>query len=183
MFNIFVYDDMLLTRTRELLKLNPVNEVIAEATGKLYMMHRLPVMLKLNDVSINKGTRRVLGAILTFDDADLKKVIFTLDNYKANSISRLGIPSPHDFTKRETIQAYPLIYKSIDDILEYKYGFKRPVECIAYLGNPENPVIIYNIKINRHRKLFDGVYKKGFKELLMRGGLLNEWNSTSYNWK
>jgi len=169
---IFVYDDLLLPRIQKILKINPINEVFAEATGKLYMMYRQPIMLNTNDVAVNKGFSRVLGAILEFDEDQMEKVIYTLDNYKSNSVSRIGLQNPNDFTYRTIIPVNPIVFKTLEQLQEFKYEYKRAIDCYAYLGNPNNPYIIYNIKVNKHTKISDGVHKRSFKTLLSKKGYL-----------
>lgn len=174
MNHVFVYDDILILKIQKLLQLNPINETFAEATGKMYMMYRQPIMLKPNDVTHGRGLRRVLGAILEFDEDQMEKVVYTLDNYKASSASRLGIQRPNDYTYRTTMPVHPIVFKTLKQLQEYKYEYRRPIECYVYLGNPLNPYVIHNIKADKHVKISDGVYKRGFKALLNRKGYLNE---------
>lgn len=170
MNRVFVYDDLLIEKKRELLKLAPINEQIAETTGKLYYIHRNPIMLRIDDIAHNRGQRKVFGAILTFQDEQMEKVLHTLDNYKGCSLSRIGRSHPYDLCVRSTLEVYPINANNIHDIQNFTYKFFKPVRCIVYLGNPQHEKIIYNVKIDRHHKIDDGCYKKGFVNLLKRGG-------------
>lgn len=174
MNSVFVYDDVLLPEVRKLLGLAPTDEILAETTGKIYNIHREPIMLNVDDVARCRGCRRVYGAILYFDDADMEKVLYTLDSYKGCGESRIGKRHPYDLTYRSTIEVYPIICKDIHELSTFRYKFKRPVECYVYLGNPDHEHMIYNVKVDRHHKFTQGYYPKGFKNLLTRRGLLHE---------
>jgi hypothetical protein len=174
MNRIFIYDDALTQNIREILKLNPIKEQIGETEGKLFKVYRKPILLKTNDISIARGNKRVFGSIMEFNDKDMERILYTLDNYNGYSLSRTGVTRQIDFAYRTIISVYPVIARDIHDLENFTYKYEKPVECYAYLGNPEHENIIFSVKVDKHCKLTQGFYKKGFLELLKREGLLHD---------
>jgi len=171
---IFVYDDIMQDRIINTLKLPIQREQVAEAEGKLYNIQRHIYMLKPNDVTFNRGNKRVLGALYTIPDEEANRVLYHLDNYKGCSLSRLGRRHPHDLTYRATITVYPLSFKDIHEFQNYDYKYLKPVKCLVYLGNPKHEKIIRAIRVTRHQKLSDGYHKKSLENLLKRMGYISE---------
>ena len=168
--NIFVYDAMLNPEYRKLLKVHPVEERIAETTGKMYNVHRQPILLLPKDITYSRGHCRIFGAILTFNDEDEDKVFDAFDNYKGCSMSRIGRMHPQDLAYRSTIKVYPIKANSIQEFEDFSYGHEKPVKCVTYLGNPKNQGIIHTVKFDRHHKFSQGYYPEGFTNILQRSG-------------
>lgn len=167
---VFVYDDMLNPKYRAIIGVQPLEELIAEVEGKMYRIHQQPVLLRVDDVTVTRGLRRVFGAILTFDDADTERILNALDNYKGCSLSRIGKAHPHDLTYRATVKAYPIIAKSIQDFENFTYSYGRGIECLTYRGVQTHLAMINAIKIDKHQKYTQGYYPSGFINLLQRKG-------------
>jgi len=168
MNKIFIYDDLLIKNIYQKLNINPTNEILAETTGKLYMINKVPVMLMPNDISPMRGNRRVIGAIYTFHKQDMTKVLDTLDSYKLCSMSRINMRNPMDLTYRTIIQVYPIVFNNIHELLNFRYKYLETVTCYAYIGNTQNKRILNCILKDRHKKLSDGCYKQGLQDILNR---------------
>jgi hypothetical protein len=171
MNKLFVYDELLNSKTWDIVKIRPINVQIAESTGKLYTMHRTPYMFKLNDITRNRGLRKVFGAILSFNPDDMDYVLETLDNYKGCSVSRIGIHHPYDLSYRSIETVYPINFTDIHELEDFSYTYGKGVRCYVYLGNPTHSNHIINLKTYRHSKLSQGYYKD-FKKLLKKEGYL-----------
>ena len=170
---LFVYDDLLTEESRKILlqHVNPISEQIAIAEGKLYKVGKDIVYLHTNDYGRNKGSRTIYGAILEFNPADMRYVLDTIANYKGCSQHRTyGAIRTSDLTYPQLITVYPITFSSIHDLKRYRYKRKRGENCIVYAGNPNHETIYYHVKINRHHKLINGFYAKGFIDLLNRRG-------------
>lgn len=174
MNKIFIYNDVLRKEIQETLKIEPIKEQFAVVEGKLFMFNRIPLLFNLNDITRNRSTRTVFGSILTFKEEDMKFVINALDMYHGCSISRLGISNPNDITYRSSIIAYPILFDNIQDLENSIYTQKQGKVCLTYMGNTQNNDILYTVKFNKYNKIYDGVYVKGFKDLLKRKGVLND---------
>lgn len=168
MNKIFVYDDVLIETVYTKLGIQPVDQRIAETSGKLYMISNIPIMLLPNDVTRNRGTRRVLGAIYTFQHKDMLAVLDAIDNYKCCSMSRVGIQHPLDLTYRTTLEVYPISFDNIQELTSFRYKYLKSEMCYVYLGNINNERILNCVKKDRHKKLANGCYKKGLQDILYR---------------
>lgn len=168
MNQVFVYDDLLIKDTYQKLRISPVNERLAETTGKLYMINKVPVMLLPNEISIARSNRRVIGAIYTFNKQDMPQVLDTLDAYKLCSMSRIGMRNPMDLTYRAILQVYPITFNNIHELTTFRYKYLEAENCYVYLGNVNNKRILNCVLKDRHKKLSEGCYKQGLQNILNR---------------
>jgi hypothetical protein len=168
MNKIFVYDDVLIEEVYNKLGIIPIEQRFAETSGKIYMISNIPIMLLPDDITRNRGNRRVLGAIYSYTQKDMMRVLDILDSYKCCSISRTNIQHPLDLTYRTILQVYPIHFENIQQLTNYRYKYFEPENCFVYLGNIKNERILNCIKKDRHKKLSDGYYKQGLQNMLYR---------------
>lgn len=168
MCQVFIYDDLLIEDIYRRLKIYPINQRIAETSGKLYMISNIPIMLLPDDIARTRDNRRVIGAIYTFDKKDVLSVFDTLDSYKCCSMTRIGIKHPLDLTYRTMLQVYPIMFNNIHELTDYRYKYLEPEQCWVYLGNTKNQRILNCVKKDRHKKLAEGCYKQGLQNILYR---------------
>lgn len=165
---VFIYDEILKQSILDILNITPTQEQLAEVTAKMYNINRTQYLFDLHDITHNRNNRSVLGAIYTFDEKHMEKVLNALDSYKGCSESRIGFANPNDLCIRSTILAYPIVYNTIREIETFTYKYNKPVKCLAYKGNAQHPNLIKAIKIDRHQKVANGVYKQGIIDVVKR---------------
>jgi len=170
---VFVYNELLLNNVLNTLKLVPIDESLAITEGKMYYVLRSPILLKLNDFSHNRGNRKIFGSLMTFDKKRIENSLYILDNFHGCSLSRTGINHPLDLTYRELSIVYPIVVDNVHQLENYDYKVLDPIKCWVYYGNTQNQNIIKAYK-NKHNKLIQGIYVKGFKDLLKRKNLITK---------
>jgi gamma-glutamylcyclotransferase (GGCT)/AIG2-like uncharacterized protein YtfP len=168
MNQIFIYDDLLIEEVYTKLKIKPIEQRIAETSGKIYMISNIPIMLLPDDITRTRDNRRVVGAIYKFDKKDMFNVLDTIDSYKCCSMTRIDIKHPLDLTYRTVLQVYPIMFDNIHELTSYRYKYLEPENCWVYLGNTKNQRILNCIKKDRHKKLTEGCYKQGLQNILYR---------------
>ncbi|MDD3414860.1 MAG: hypothetical protein PHY47_12770 [Lachnospiraceae bacterium] len=168
---VFVSNDLLRKKVQNTLKLNIIEESLAEISGKMFYILRNPILLKLDDITYTRGHKRVFGTILTFNQNDIENTLYILDNFNGCSMSRTGINHPLDLTYRTISQVYPIKANNIHELESFDYSYGKKINCWVYYGNINHSGIIKAVA-NKHNKLLQGFYPKGFKEVLKRHNLL-----------
>lgn len=167
--SIFVCDDLLRQEIRDVLNIHPIEEIIAEAEGKLFKFGRSVVMMNKKDLRIREN-QRVFGSILKFNPESMPDVLRILDSFNSCSISKLSKTQPTDLTYRSYIIAYPISFDSIQKFNNFDYKYKLAIRCLAYMGNQNNKLIWNTVK-RRNTRIVVGYYKRGLTDLFIRKGI------------
>jgi hypothetical protein len=170
---VFVYNALLKDKIQKLTGLTPDREEIAEVRGKLIMLARTPILLNTHDIYHTKQNKKVFGAIFTYNNKFVDKIMFALDTYHASTKEKIGIVHPCAMTYQSTIIAYPIVFDNIHELETYRYQYKKGVKCIVWKGNIAHPEIK---EYNTRKKITNGVYMPGMTNLLTRKGYLNDKN-------
>lgn len=167
--SIFIYDELLNTDIRETLRITPINEIIAEAEGKLYNMAQTYIAMRDKDTK-RRYNRKIFGSLLTFNETDMSNVLSAIDTFKGCSRSRIGINHEDDMCFRFITTVYPITFDTIHEFKNFQYQYNKGRKCHMYFGNKNNAFIKDKLSRDRHGRIENGFYKQGFISLLERKG-------------
>ena len=149
---IFVVDKLMDMRLYSILNIKPIKVQLAQTRGKIYRIHSNPTLFKLNDYSPNKGTQKVIGALLYFADNEIDNVINVLNNYNTCSYSRTLRYNPNDLTYFDEVNVEPIKLKNITELKTFDYETDKSIVANAWFGNVKNKHIQKTLN-NRHSKI------------------------------
>lgn len=142
---IFIYDDLLTKKARELIRIKAKFICYAHTKGCLNWFNdsrHKRLFLSEHSRSVVYGA---LFVINNFDENSLQ-----LFSYYGSSIPYTDKIMQEDFFYLKNITATPISFKSLEDIQHYNYNKFSEISCCAFFGNKKNKLIKKSLNNRRY---------------------------------